>query len=499
MVDVAMSISCNVTSCAAAALPCRTCFRCGRSFTGKAGRMAGGKPACPSCGNALRASITCAACERPTKRPGRSPDHGGLVCEGCRLATTHATCRDCRRHRRVSRRDGDGRPLCAACGADAPVTHVCPDCGITQPGAGQAKCAACALGHRIAAKATSCATSFRHAWARDLFLVFCASIDTASAPGNMARRIPGHAAFFAKLEGECGGIQEITQQRLLDLFGAEGLRRADLPVRFIVGRLALAWDAEGGVVNSDRRRIAVTLAAARAQSWSSDLEAYRKHLAAGREIKSAMARMYVASASSLLRMAGVRAAAELTQAHVRRYLHRYRGRRTNIMRFLSWVSGRSGAAFEVGKGRRTPPRKREKATLRRAGRLLERLRAARDQREGRALLAATISVVHGVPLTKVLSLRPDDWDVLDRRTVLWPSSDAIALAEPLSRAFARHAAGQGAFAFPGRNKMQPLTPSSVDHHVADAGAMRPDAARNAQARKKAKIAGLEFRPGKSKR
>ncbi len=344
---------------------------------------------------------------------------------------------------------------------------------MTQPGAGQARCAACALGHRISAKATSSATSFRHAWARDLFLAFCASIDAVSAPGDMAQRVPGHAAFFAKLECACAGIQEITQQRLLDLFGAEGLRRADLPVRFLVERLALAWDAEGGAVNSDRRRIAVTEAAARAQPWSGDLEAYRKHLAAGREIKSATARMYVASASALLRMAGVSAAVELTQADVRRYLHRYRGRRTNIMRFLSWVSGQAGTSFDAGKGRRTPPRKLEKATLRKAGHLLNRLAAPRDQREGRAVLAAAIALLHRVPLTRVLALRRPDIAVDGDRVTLWPDGADVDLAVPLAAGFAQFAA-HGQLAFPGRSGAQPLTSSAVRHHTrASSGTNEP--------------------------
>ena len=72
--------------------------------------------------------------------------------------------------------------------------------------------------------------------------------------------------------------------------------------------------------------------------------------------------MYMAAASTLLRSARVDRADDLTQAHVRRYLHRYRGRRTNVMRFLSWVSGRIGTSFDIGKGRRTLPRKREGAT-----------------------------------------------------------------------------------------------------------------------------------------
>ena len=451
--------------------PARTCARCSRSFTGKAGRMVKGQPMCPSCGNATRPAIPCASCGRPTKRPGRSSCHHGLVCEGCRLEATHATCRSCRRHRRVARLDDGDRPLCAACGADQAVTHACPDCGGDQPGAGRARCPACALARRIASRAASIAPEFRQEWVRELFLTFCASIDAASARGDIARRLPRHAEFFAELDRRCAGIPEITQRRLLGLFGADGLRRADLPVRFLIRQLTLSWDAELAHANSERRRIAATSASARDQHWSVDLEAYRKYLGTGRELAPETTRMYLATASALLRAAGVARAAELTQARVRRYLRRFRGRRTNIMRFLSWIAVRAEASFDVGNARRTPPRKRERATLQRAGHLLDRLEDIRDPREGRAVLAAAIAVVHRIPLTKVLALRLEEV-AEDGTTILHRGEEVVGLASPLVTALARFRPGSGTFVFPGRNAAQTLTISTVRHHTEKSGADR---------------------------
>ncbi len=231
----------------------------------------------------------------------------------------------------------------------------------------------------------------------------------------------------------------------MDVFGAEGLRPAVRPVPFLAAHLALPWDGDDGVADSNRRRIATTSSAALGLTWAGDLAAYERHLAAGRKIAPATTRMYMASAAALLRMAGLDTVAGLTQAHVRRYLHRYRGRRTNVMQFLSWVSASSGAGFDVGKARRTKPRKREKATLRKAAGLLTRLETPRSQREGRALLAAAISVVHRVPLTKVLSLRRDQVETQSSRMVLWDDQHAVDLAAPLMVAFRRFAAGSGPF------------------------------------------------------
>ncbi len=390
---------------------------------------------------------------------------GGLICEGCAKRRTHATCRTCRRHRQVARRDDHDRPLCGACGADEPITHACPACGVRAPGAGNSRCRPCALARRIAARAAPLAATFRQPWVGELFKAFCASIDVATASGDMARRLASHAKFFAVLDDRCTGTRELSQQRLLGVFGAEGLRRAVRPVQFLAAHLALPWDGDDGMADSDKRRVAATSVAAQGQAWAGDLAAYERHLAAGRTIASSTARMYVAAAAALLRMGGVEAGADLTQAHVRRYLHRYRGRRTNVMRFLSWLSASSGADFDVGKARRTKPRKREKATLRKAASLLARLEAPRSQREGRALLATAISVVHGVPLTKVLSLRCDQVETQSSRVVLWADQHAVDLADPLMVAFRRFAAGSGQLAMPGRNGLQPLSVSAVRHHV----------------------------------
>ncbi len=78
-----------------------------------------------------------------------------------------------------------------------------------------------------------------------------------------ATRIGSHAAFFTVIDRECATVGDVTQARLLDLHGAEGLRRAYRPVKFIASRLALAWDANAVGASSEHRQVAAILAAAR--------------------------------------------------------------------------------------------------------------------------------------------------------------------------------------------------------------------------------------------
>ncbi len=443
----------------------RNCCRCARAFVGKAGRMVDGQPACPSCANALRAPVACAACSRMTKRPGRSPGHDGLVCESCRLAKTHATCAACLRHRRVARRDAAGRPLCAACGADRPVVHPCPDCGRDTPGGGSARCMPCALADRVARRVVVEGAGLRQDWVRDLFTAFCGWDRLRRERGDMPRHIGSYASFFAAVDQGCNNVGEVTQAKLIELHGAEGLRRGYQVVRFLADRLALSWDVDAVGAATEQGRVVARVAAAQNEHWVGDLGAYRVYLEAGRKLAPNTTRMYVAAAADLLHASGVQRASELTQRHVARHLRRSPGRRSNLLRFLSWVAEGSGERFEPGRLRRTPPRKREKATLRKATILLDRLRMAQSQRERRALLAAAIGVVHGMPLTEVLALRRGVRVGDGPLPAIKPGGAVIELAGTLATAFKNLGIAPGFLAFPGRNILQPLSASAVRHHV----------------------------------
>ena len=232
-------------------------------------------------------------------------------------------------------------------------------------------------------------------------------------------------------------------------------------------------DPDGVAAANESRRVADVVAAAHGSAWAADLEAYREYLAAGRAIAPATARMYVSAAAALLRSSGVSAAAELTQRHLARHLRHSPGRRTNLLRFLSWVAARSGQGFEPGPDRRTPPRKRERATMRKARILLDRLAAARSERERGALVAATIAVVQGLSLKEVLVLRRSS-GTGGEAVAVTGSGMVVELAEPLAGAFGRINARARGTTFGGRNGVQPLTASAVRHHVRKSSGGRPE-------------------------
>ncbi len=88
-----------------------------------------------------------------------------------------------------------------------------------------------------------------------------------------------------------------------------------------------------------------------------------------------------------------------------------------------------------------------------------------DVRQGRALLAAAISRVHLVPLTRVLALtRHEVAAGPDGGMTLWPSTLALALPPAMAAGFRRFAA-EGFLVFPGRNRAQPLSVTAARHQA----------------------------------
>ena len=448
----------------------RPCGPCGRVFVGGAGRIVDGRPVCPTCGNRLRPKVACGACGKPTARPRREAGGGALVCEGCLHRDTHATCRLCRRHRRVAARDAGGGPLCAGCATGAPAAHACPDCSERVPGRGAAPCGACGLRRLIARRLAAQADAVRPAWARVMYDAFREWDGLPRDQYGVALRAAAYARVFNVIGAGCAGRGQVTQGRLLELFGNEGLRRATTVVRFLVAHLSLPWDAGAAGDAAEGRRIGAVMAAHAGRPWAADLRAFRLHLA-GDDPPLALktVRMYITAAAGLLGMAKVERASGLENRHIRGFLLRKVGHRANLARFAAWLPTAGGPMLQVHRKRKPNLRLLERATLRDAGRLLEALGAATDARRSRALLAAAISRLFLVPLTRVLGLTRDDVSAdPDSRVALWHSTLAVALPLTLAASFQRFAA-EGRLVFPGRNGAQPLSVSAVRHHVRQAG------------------------------
>lgn len=445
----------------------RTCFRCARAFAGKAGRIVKGRPACPSCGNALRPAVGCDDCGRPTFRPRRSPDHGGLICSACHEKPTHATCRRCGKYRHVATRHDDGRATCAACSAPEPAHHDCPDCGTMVPGPGRARCMTCALGERIRRVAAAHAEKLTQPWARDLFLQFHAELDPRHLPGDFARRIPQHLAIFRELDRDRSDPASLTQTCLLDMFGAEGLRRVERLTAFLVARLAIPWDEAVMRARTATDMVGRTLAVTDATRWGRDIRRFNDTLIE-RGVSARTVRVYVAAAAGLMRHADVDGIRHLTSRHVNGWLHWRRGHAASLGRFLSWVATEGGPRLKAHGRPGHTPRKRERILLRKARTMARLLDDATTDAAHRSTLLRIAAIALGVPLENLAALRGGDIQITPEGVGL----DIINIGPCLLPAwlgnhFLRAKAGRHGPVFPGRARFRLRCVDGTRHHLPD--------------------------------
>lgn len=444
----------------------RICTNCSRAFTGKAGRIVNGQPCCPPCGNILRPPVSCTSCGRLTTRPTRSQAHAGLICESCLRQDSHATCQVCRRHRPIAGRDDVGRPLCRACHADPPVTHACPDCHRQASGGGKARCHDCALTARVTKTASKEAETIPSQWARSLFEAFISWINNGHRRGDLAARTHIYADFFRTLDTKLDGPASIDQRALLEIFGSDGLRRQHLATGFIVETLALVWTPTITEDITERRRMAIAAASTATQPWANDFDAYSRFLDAS-EIRTVTKRQYLTAASHLLKSAKVDGVAMLSQLHLRRHLRRKPGQAASLTRFVSWAADKNGQAFALPPRRISKPRAAERRLIQQAAALIRKLENTGTPRRRRAILAATISTLYNIPLSKVLALRTEDLQILPDHIRIWNQNDKVILSGQIASALVDVLPVGGLHVFSGLTGIKGLSSDVVRYHLRD--------------------------------
>lgn len=449
----------------------RSCGRCGK-LIGKAGRIVGGKAVCTSCAPYYAELKPCANCGQLSRRRSRAPGSGldEPVCDRCRNQDFE-TCSVCRRYRAVERRGEMGRPMCHQCAAEEPVTHICPACGSSVPGGGSSPCADCSLKDRIRRRVKLNVELLEQPWVRSLFEGFCAWDGLRKAAGNMTARIDRYAVFFAAMDRSCEAPQVVTQRRLFDIFGAEGLRRGFLAVSFLCERLALEWDAATLEDLIEARRIDQQGETWRDRPWAAGLQRYVDELERGGppRLKQKTVRMYQTAAGGLLEMAGVESPGALTQGHLDRYLKRHPGQTANLSAFVRHLRESSGVALELRKRAGTPLPRKDRTLVQRVQSLTRSLDTETNERRAKALLAVLLANLYQVPIKDVLALSTEYVMEEPEAIVLWPGTRDVRIAGRLAELFRRWIAlSQGAgsgLLFAGRNGVQPLSYDAVRYHL----------------------------------
>lgn len=447
----------------------RRCSRCGKPVI-KAGRIVAGRAVCASCSIYYAEPRPCANCGRLSRRLSKAPGQGfdKPVCDRCRTGG-FKTCSVCRRYRKVHRYDERQRPVCSQCSAENPARHPCPDCGVAIPGTGSSRCEDCNTKDRIRRRIRLNVELLEQPWVRSLFEGFCGWQGLLKVAVNMAARIDRYAVFFATIDRNCAAPSEVTQRRLFDLFGAEGLRRGFLVVSFLCERVALEWDAKALEDMIEMGRIDRQAELWRDRGWYAGLRRYVDELqkSGPPRLRQSTIRMYQATAANFLEAARVETVGDIMQQHLERHLKRHAGQAANLSPFLRHLREVYEIDLALSKKPGTSIQSKDRALVQRVQSLTQRLHSATDGRDARALLATLLAELYQVPLKYVLAMSAEDVVVDSDVIVLWPDTREVRLDGRLAALFRRWLPiPEGAnLVFQGRNGVQPLSYHTVRYQL----------------------------------
>lgn len=329
--------------------PLAKCLKCKRDAPcircGIAGRPLGmflpQGPVCNSCYPHFREPQSCSSCGKLARRIVRGAQGDGqILCHRC-ANSHHRTCGLCRRHRECSAAE-DGSWICAKCRGQG--TAYCQTCA-TPMAAGRGKqCEACYWHARSLLLGKQMAERLSSGRLRQSFLDYTVWASNSVDPKRLSLTIRRHVEFFLTLDKD--PKNEWSSEFLLQTFGTHGLRKFELPVRWV-------QEAHGvELTESDK------LTAAELQKAKNLLEKVPPETVAGRvlveffdrmtlklkgaKVQPRSVRLAIRPAVSLLSLADPHWNTMPNQAALDKLLSQTPGQRAAVSTFLGFLKRRFG-------------------------------------------------------------------------------------------------------------------------------------------------------------
>lgn len=309
----------------------RVCLRCGTPLP-RAAKLVDGGAVCGACAPHFAECRLCPWCGRRSFRLSSAPTLGitEKICDRCRNKLTHRTCSVCHRYRPVAGELPDGRPYCAACTPDTPMTHRCPGCDKEVPGPGGGRCLTCLNRERVAQEIGLQRLTLTKTWGRDLYEGFGFwLLATHPEHRRLLILLRTHYHFFEKLDVAFDSLPEITEHGLLDSFQVAGLRAHALPVRYLAEIHAVSIGDQAKADHVERCRVTQLLEKSRSEAWGPLLGRYANWLKSrGTAIRTS--RLYISTAVKFCRaQLGTRSGPH-SETMLHDFLKKNRGLRANL-------------------------------------------------------------------------------------------------------------------------------------------------------------------------
>lgn len=378
----------------------KPCVRCGKiSF--EIGKVTCDGPACNSCSPYFRERRPCALCGALSARLSRVNRLGidEPVCPKCQKLD-HACCDACGRHRRLMAAK-DGRHLCATCIEQGMVP--CGGCGEAMP-AGYGKiCKTCYFRGLLGKRIDMDCAGFASNGIVSLFREFGQWLEAETGVQKAAISIHRYQQFFTEIENQWRSVP--GYKVLLERYGTLGLRRRELPMRFLAKTGRVMIDAAAKTDDANQRQILILLTSFSATSKARALltgyhDHLQKRLKAGKTSLPSI-RLALTPVVGLLREVNVDADRIPSQPDLDRYLNRVPGQRAAISGFVGFL--RKSRTVELI----LLPKVDKEKTLKRTRQALEHelttMLAARSMMNVHAqkLIGIALAYFHGLPKTAI--------------------------------------------------------------------------------------------------
>lgn len=375
----------------------RPCVRCGKEEY-KIGKLTTYGPVCASCAPHFREPKPCGYCGELSSRLTRVKARGidVPVCGKCAGAHKRP-CPACRFPRELLDAP-NGRQLCRKCLEGGEMD--CPVCGDAMPAGRGSKCVRCALRQTLHGRVAFNQAAFKQPEMAQTFSEFAAWLESETGVERAVHLIGKFVPFFMTMEQEWGMVP--TYPVLLAYFGAEGLRRVRLPMRWLSVAKDVTADTVQRKEHSEVRRIDDLLGTfVKGSVANATLQGYAAWLnerrARGRTSLRSV-RLALRPAVSLLQAIDPLGNLLPQQAQVNLYLREKPGQAAAVTGFVLFLNRTQGAELAVVVDQQATQELRRKRLEKR---MLEMMRSPEEGLEfERAWMRAALLYFHGVSASK---------------------------------------------------------------------------------------------------
>lgn len=373
----------------------KPCARCGKTDY-RVGKITAYGPVCNACATYFREPKPCANCGALSKRLTRVKRLGfeGPVCPKC-ARIGHASCEACHKHRLLTKAAG-GRMLCRACAEMGEIP--CPSCGQPMAAGLGKRCQECYYRDLLAKRVLMDSVAIMAQPVANLFRQFGDWLGSTVGVHKAAITLHRYLGFFLELEKQWGEVPAYPD--LLIHFGANGLRRFELPMRFLVGKALVVADPEARIEDSERRRVETIMNRLVAGSQEREiLEAYHLKLQEKMDTGATTLRslrLALVPAAGLLIYASGQGRTPPGQMELEGYLKQTPGQRAALSGFVGFLNQSYGPGIAL------PQMDGRASKLRRKKLEAELLALMREGGEGeefrRRWLSVALAHFHGIPM-----------------------------------------------------------------------------------------------------